>query len=42
MQLYKHLQRQNIIVAPRGDRLRISPHIYNTRKDIEKLIAALP
>jgi selenocysteine lyase/cysteine desulfurase len=42
MQLYKHLQRQNIIVAPRGDRLRIAPHIYNTREEIEKLIAALP
>ncbi|HEX8397309.1 MAG TPA: aminotransferase class V-fold PLP-dependent enzyme [Pyrinomonadaceae bacterium] len=42
MQLYKHLQRQNIIVAPRGDRLRIAPHIYNTREEIEELIAALP
>lgn len=42
MQLYKRLQRQNIIVAPRGDRLRIAPHIYNTREEIEKLIAALP
>ena len=42
MQLYKNLQRQNIIVAPRGDRLRIAPHIYNTREDINKLIAALP
>ncbi|HEX8195236.1 MAG TPA: aminotransferase class V-fold PLP-dependent enzyme [Pyrinomonadaceae bacterium] len=42
MQLYKHLQRQNIMVAPRGDRLRIAPHIYNTREEIEKLIAALP
>ncbi|MDQ4121539.1 MAG: aminotransferase class V-fold PLP-dependent enzyme [Acidobacteriota bacterium] len=42
MQIYKHLQQQNIIVAPRGDRLRISPHIYNTREDIEKLIAGLP
>jgi selenocysteine lyase/cysteine desulfurase len=42
MQLYKHLQRQNIVVAPRGDRLRIAPHIYNTREEIEKLIYALP
>lgn len=42
MQVYKHLQRQKIIVAPRGDRLRIAPHIYNTHEDIEKLIIALP
>lgn len=42
MELYKHLQRQKIIVAPRGDRLRVAPHIYNTTKEIEKLIAALP
>ena len=42
MRLYKHLQCQNIIVAPRGDRLRIAPHIYNTREEIEKLISALP
>jgi selenocysteine lyase/cysteine desulfurase len=42
MEIYKHLQQQKIIVAPRGDRLRIAPHIYNTQADIEKLIAALP
>jgi selenocysteine lyase/cysteine desulfurase len=42
MELYKNLQRQKIIVAPRGDRLRIAPHIYNTAEEIEKLIAALP
>jgi selenocysteine lyase/cysteine desulfurase len=42
MQLYKNLQRQKIIVAPRGDRLRIAPHIYNTAGEIEKLVAALP
>lgn len=42
MELYKHLQRQKIIVAPRGDRLRISPHIYNTQAEIEKFISALP
>lgn len=36
------LRRQKIIVIPRGDRVRISPHIYITKEDIEKLIAALP
>jgi cysteine desulfurase/selenocysteine lyase len=42
MSLYAHLKRQNIIVAPRGGRLRIAPHLYNTRQDIEALLAALP
>jgi cysteine desulfurase/selenocysteine lyase len=36
------LEKQNIIVSPRGDRLRIAPHFFNNREDIEKLIAALP
>lgn len=42
MALYTHLKRQNIITAPRGDRLRISPHVYNTNGDIDSLVAALP
>jgi selenocysteine lyase/cysteine desulfurase len=42
MELYSHLKRVRIVVAPRGDRLRIAPHIYNTADDIDKLIAALP
>jgi cysteine desulfurase / selenocysteine lyase len=41
-ELYKHLLRQNIVVAPRGDRLRVAPHIYNTFDEIEKLLASLP
>jgi selenocysteine lyase/cysteine desulfurase len=36
------LQKENIIVSPRGDRVRIAPHFYNNREDIEKLVSALP
>ena len=42
MDLYGHLKRQNIITAPRGDRLRIAPHLYNTREEIDQLVDALP
>jgi selenocysteine lyase/cysteine desulfurase len=40
--LYVHLKKQNIITAPRGDRLRIAPHVYNTRGEIDALVEALP
>lgn len=40
--LYTHLKRQGIIVAPRGDRLRIAPHLYNVKDEIDALINALP
>jgi cysteine desulfurase / selenocysteine lyase len=42
MALYHHLRKQGIIAAPRGTRLRISPHLYNTMEDIDALVAALP
>jgi selenocysteine lyase/cysteine desulfurase len=42
MALYAHLKKQGIITAPRGDRLRISPHLYNTVEEIETLLKALP
>lgn len=42
MTLYAHLKKRDIIVAPRGERLRIAPHLYNTREDIDALIDALP
>ena len=42
MSLYHHLSTRNIITAPRGDRLRISPHFYNTTNEVDALIAALP
>jgi selenocysteine lyase/cysteine desulfurase len=42
MTLYSQLKRQNIVVAPRGDRLRIAPHLYNLNSEIEALVNALP
>ncbi len=42
MDLYSHLKKRNIITAPRGGRLRISPHLYNTLEEIDELVAALP
>lgn len=42
MALYAHLKKRNIVTAPRGDRLRIAPHLYNTVEDIDALINALP
>jgi cysteine desulfurase / selenocysteine lyase len=42
MSLYKHLRENKIVTAPRGDRLRIAPHFYNTTSDIDQLIKALP
>jgi len=36
------LESVNIIVSPRGDRVRIAPHFYNNIEDIERLLEALP
>lgn len=40
--LYSHLKTRDIITAPRGDRLRIAPHLYNTFEDMDELVDALP
>lgn len=42
MALYHHLKERHIVTAPRGDRLRIAPHLYNTPGEIDQLVAALP
>jgi cysteine desulfurase/selenocysteine lyase len=41
-EIAKQLEAKNIIVSPRGDRIRIAPHFYNNQEDIEKLVEALP
>ena len=42
MSLYSHLKQRNIITAPRGRRLRVAPHVYNTMAEIEELVKGLP
>lgn len=38
----ERLQNENIVVSPRGERVRIAPHFFNNREDVERLIEALP
>jgi selenocysteine lyase/cysteine desulfurase len=40
-EIAERLQAENIIISPRGDRVRIAPHFYNNRADIERLLEAL-
>jgi len=40
--LSRMLRAKNIITAPRVRRLRIAPHFYNTREEVDALIDALP
>lgn len=40
--LSKLLSASNIITAPRVNRLRISPHFYNTADEVEALVGTLP
>jgi cysteine desulfurase / selenocysteine lyase len=42
MSVYAHLRERHIVTAPRGDRVRISPHLYNTVEEIDALVDSLP
>lgn len=41
-QLYQQLDAQRIITTARLGRLRISPHFYNTKDDLDRLLEHLP
>ena len=41
-EIAKRLENEKIIVSPRGDRIRIAPHFFNNREDIERLAENLP
>jgi selenocysteine lyase/cysteine desulfurase len=40
--LYRLLCAKNILTAPRVNRLRISPHFYNTHEEVDLLVDSLP
>jgi selenocysteine lyase/cysteine desulfurase len=40
-EIASRLQAENIIISPRGDRVRIAPHFYNNEADIDKLLSSL-
>jgi selenocysteine lyase/cysteine desulfurase len=41
-EIAKQLERENVIVSPRGDGIRVAPHFFNNREDIERLAENLP
>lgn len=41
-QLYHRLAEERVITTPRYGRLRISPHFYNTKEEIDQAIEKLP
>jgi cysteine desulfurase/selenocysteine lyase len=40
-ELYQKLRKENVIVSLREGNIRVSPHLYNTERDIDRLIAVV-
>jgi len=40
-ELYQKLRKENIIVSLREGNIRVSPHLYNTERDIDRLISVI-
>lgn len=41
-EIAKTLREKNIVIASRGERLRVAPHIFNNKSDIDKLLEQMP
>jgi selenocysteine lyase/cysteine desulfurase len=41
IELYQKLQKENIIVSLREGRIRVSPHLFNSKQDINRLISVV-
>jgi cysteine desulfurase / selenocysteine lyase len=39
--LYRKLRQENVVVALREGNIRVSPHLYNTERDIDRLISVV-
>jgi cysteine desulfurase / selenocysteine lyase len=40
-ELYQRLRKQNVITSLREGNIRVSPHLYNTERDIDRLISVI-
>lgn len=40
-ELYQKLRKENVIVSLREGNIRVSPHLYNTERDIDRLISVV-
>lgn len=41
-EIARHLEARNIVVSARNDRIRVAPHFFNTKEEIERLVENLP
>jgi selenocysteine lyase/cysteine desulfurase len=40
-ELYQKLRKENVFVSLREGNIRVSPHLYNTERDIDRLISVV-
>lgn len=40
-ELYQHLRKENVVVSLREGNIRVSPHLFNSERDIDRLISVI-